>query len=864
MKAQKNKKLLQSNVPEKQNNKAEPTESAPSDSVSKYLALSFILPFAILGTAYAFHEVFPFGNKQIIVCDFFNQYYPFLSSFWHKLRDGSLSTWSWTAGLGHDYITLIAYYLASPLNLFALIAPHSWLKEVMTLALLVKIGCAGLFTAVFLRYTFKQTGYSLAVFSSLFALCAYTLGFHSNIIWFDSFALMPLVITGLMALMREGKYRLYICALALAVFSNYYMGFFVCVFTAIAFLAYAIIKKLAMPDFLRKLGITAVYSILAIGITCILLIPVLDAMRNIYTSANTFPDKPALYFNFFEVLGNFIAFSPPTVFAGLPNIYCGMISLLLLGLYIVSPKIPLREKAVLLGIVVFLLISCNINMLYHIMHGFRNTNLIPFRFSFLISFLMVIMAYRVFLLTDKIEKRQLAVIGVSAAFFLLSAVLGKIENSAIIGSAVLCAIFILIFFISMGIKTANGRASVKVIFSLVIITELFIQSWLAVKESPVPYANRDYYPDRYAQIQTLLAQRQMPADKTVHDFYRTDINEFSTHNDASLYNYNGFIFFSSTIDSSVTRFTKGLGVITWDNFVAFSETSPLISTFLNLRYFISRRGKSADDTVYWKIAGRAGDSQLLENKYHLPLGFMVSDDIKGYMHNEGNPFLSQNDLFRRATGIDGRLFMIADISALAETNGGRTTWDIKMPVNGPLYIYCHITEREEPIDISVNGTLVRRFPMSHNSPYMFTAGNFALDDTVTLSLEKKALMYIGLLNKDLFEQGYTLLADEPLNLTHFSETKVRGTVTALQDGILYTSIPGRNWNVYVDGVKDELLLIDNAMAAVRLSKGSHEVEFRYLNRSIIVGVLISISSLIIFIALAALTERKRFKIGEQQ
>ena len=111
----------------------------------------------------------------------------------------------------------------------------------------------------------------------------------------------------------------------------------------------------------------------------------------------------------------------------------------------------------------------------------------------------------------------------------------------------------------------------------------------------------------------------------------------------------------------------------------------------------------------------------------------------------------------------------------------------------------------------------------------------------------------------LFEQGYVLLADEPLNLTHFSETKVRGNVTALQDGILYTSIPGRNWNVYVDGVKSELLLIDNAMAAVRLNAGTHEVEFRYLNKSFVAGVIISIVSLAVFAVMIIVDIRKRRK-----
>jgi len=77
--------------------------------------------------------------------------------------------------------------------------------------------------------------------------------------------------------------------------------------------------------------------------------------------------------------------------------------------------------------------------------------------------------------------------------------------------------------------------------------------------------------------------------------------------------------------------------------------------------------------------------------------------------------------------------------------------------------------------------------------------------------------------------------------------------------VLYTSIPGKNWNVFVDGVKSELLLINNAMAAVRLKEGVHTVEFRYFNKSLLAGIIISFVSLAIFIALVLLKLRKSGK-----
>ena len=226
--------------------------------------LSFLFPFAILGTVFALHGVYPFGDRQALILDMGDQHYPFLNDFWHRIRGGNLAPWSWNAGLGSDYISLFAYYLASPLNLLTLLVPQALLREALTLILLVKIGLAGLFAGMFLRYANLryincqkkadvQTGLALPVFSSLYALCGFTLGYYTQTIWFDSFALLPLVIFGLLALLREGKFILYTVSLALAVFANFYNGFYICIFIVITFFSQCIIQKYNRQEFLRKL-----------------------------------------------------------------------------------------------------------------------------------------------------------------------------------------------------------------------------------------------------------------------------------------------------------------------------------------------------------------------------------------------------------------------------------------------------------------------------------------------------------------------------------------------------------------------------------------------------------------------------------
>jgi uncharacterized membrane protein YfhO len=150
MKAKKKKLIKQEYKPEHipENCEPESTEEitpVPIPHKSAYTALSFILPAAVMGIMFAFHNVYPFGDTQIMVTDFWQQYYPFLSDFWHKVRGGTFAPWSWTLGAGGDYVSMVAYYMASPLNLLAVLAPHAYLREALTVILLVKIGLAGLF-----------------------------------------------------------------------------------------------------------------------------------------------------------------------------------------------------------------------------------------------------------------------------------------------------------------------------------------------------------------------------------------------------------------------------------------------------------------------------------------------------------------------------------------------------------------------------------------------------------------------------------------------------------------------------------------------------------------------------------------------
>lgn len=853
-------------------------------------SLSAIIPFIILGIIFAMRDIHPFGNRQILIIDFWHQYFPFISDYWHKLRGGNSLLWSWTAGGGHDYLSHIAYYMASPLNFFVVLFPHNILREVLTVFVLIRVGIAGLFMSIFLRYSLRKYDMLLPAFSSLYALCAFVLGYYWNIMWLDTFAIMPLVIHGVCSLIKEGKYKLYIITLALAILFNFLIGIFVCIFVAIIFFAKCFIHKYNWRDLFKKLAVVAIHTGISVGMTAFLMIPTFFGIMNSSRETGSRPSAIRIYTSFADVFGNFIAFTPATTVEGLPNLYSGMISIMLLPLFILSKKIAFREKVAYSAIAAFVIVSTNVNMLDFVWNGLNRVNMIPFRFSFIASFLVIFMAYKAYLFLDEIKVRDIFAMGISASFFLLMATLGSQEGTYITQSIILAIVYLTLFAILIDIRKARGKNKslfnrmlspdakntrlriFKCVFFIVIISELSLTAYNGVQRT----SSWSNYPSRNEQVQELLAARR-PMHPS--DFFRTEFTRFRYTNDPSIYGYNGVTFFSSLANVNTNNFLSGLGLpgSPAANRYWYSETSPLTNAFLNIRYFITRDGVTADTGTFleYVMSTDRYNATLFRNTRYLPFGFMVNNEMADFMGDRGNPFYAQNNLFRRATGIDEDLFTTLESISEGHQNyevtnlrpgeynfvqiegftEGIFVWYYKMPINGYLYIYCRVGNSQY-IGVYVDGSRRwRSTTRQGRNPFLFNAGYFSQGEIVSVRVEATsargtASIHVGFMDEQLFDQGFNLLSSETLTLIQFTDTRIKGNITVSEARLLYTSLPHNGlWRAFVNGSPVEIVTIGGAMAGVWLEPGEHIVEFRFRNRYFNIGVIISLLSLLIFLAL---------------
>ena len=864
-----------------------------------YFILSFLIPFSVMLYAFGMFGVHPFGNRQILVVDLWHQYYPFFRVVHEKLVSGGSFLYSWENGLGTNFLSLISYYAASPLNWLSVFFGNGGERDALTFILAAKIGFAGAFFSTFLRYTYRRRDFSLCMFSVAYALCSYTLGYYWNVMWFDTVALFPLAMLGIVMLCREGRWKVFTFSLALSLIANYYIGYFTCLFSILMFAAAGIIECRGIKDWFRKLLLMIRSSALGIGLGAFMLLPAYFGLKLTYSVNNTMPKEISFYEDWKKIFGNLLSYNEPTKVDGLPNFACGMLAVMLFGVFIFAFGIKIREKiaaVIMLGVIA---VSCNMNILNYIWHGFHFTNQIPYRFAFIFSFVLAAAAFRAY---DVILKRGvkiyhlvLMLIAPSAVFVLYKISQGvdyKFEG-AIKSSAIIAGAFWLIFVAAKMFPFKSQRIR-NIMMTFVLAAAMFSEfiSNAQIGVQTVDTTSYSDYPATYDEVEALLGYERKN-DKS--PFYRTEMTQTYTLNDSALYGYYGLSQFSSAANVSVTTLCKRLGLYASEagNRYYYRTSTPVVNSIFGIKYLVKKGGVlNSEDWVFEDIH-TSGSSTLYKNRYPLSLGFMVSDEVLNMEDsNSANPFEYQNSLVRCLTGMDGEFFVPQPV-ALAEYDGldvskngygnytfqnnteeatGSVTYTYDCIDGSYIYGYangsggtCDHLEIKCGEDTIDSGKLIESYPI------VFPMGNGQAGDESTVKItssEKhksgnfKLMVYS--VKKERFEEFYSELADEQLDITEFSDRKIKGRVNAKKDGVLYLSIPyEKGWKVYIDGERAETFKVLQAMLGVKVDSGEHNIRIEYTPEGFALGVTITFLSaaLVIFFALA---ERKRRLLRREQ
>lgn len=866
---------------------------------AKALLLAFAIPLFSMLMVMLIGGYEPFGSLSMLYSDMYHQYFPFWVEFRDALRSGDSLLYNWSVGLGMDYLSLISYYLASPLNLLGALVPAGWTLEFYSLLMPIKLGLASLFFAIFLNRTFKKDDLSISFFGAMYGLCAWALAYQWNIMWLDTFALLPLLALGTIQLLSEKKFVLYTVTLFLSIFSNYYIGFFSCIFVLLLFFCYEICRwqgvKRFFTDFLR----IGCFTVIGIGMTAILALPALAGLQNTQSSVNSFPEGfrlniasentiKGLFDAMRQVAGNTMGGLEPSFKEGLPNLYCGVGSMMLAVLFCTSKNTKLRDKICCIVLLIFFMLSCIIRQLDYIWHGFHFTNMIPYRFTFLFSFLVLYMAYRAYLEIHDFKLWQIIVSGLLCAGLIVCSD-SRTDWTYLSYNIGFMILYVILFILacrngnhrenmneqaisdnttvpegSDGAETTTSKASQKnqVFLSICLVCVVVLEIAMNVLNFGLrfPATGVSNYPSGTQDTKAVIAHMKELEQDT--PFYRAETTHSQTLNDGALNDYHGISTFTSSANVKVTEFMKALGYGAKNTYnrYCYEESSPVSNLFLGIKYMIERDGNVADNS-YFNTVYNSGNVYLLENNAYLPLGFLAQPELARFNFNNTDNFVFQNQLFRAATGISEDAWsLIPTVTVEGESveitsqngyvcnyqnagSGAAITYKFVVDRNGLVCLNFDVTERNS-YQVFHNGTQL--YSESLSLPQMIAACDVAAGDEISVRLtcdsgeEGRMTIKAGILDGSVMRTGHEILNASTLELSSFSNTKIVGTIDCNRDGVLYTSIPqDGNWRVYVDDDLVEYERIGDAMIGVMMKQGQHDVRFEYHNTAFSYGWKIS-------------------------
>lgn len=877
-----------------------------------YIILAGICSAVLMMLVYYCFEIIPFGDKTVLRMDLYHQYGPLFAELYDRLTDFKSMLYSWNTGGGGAFLGNYYNYLSSPVGvLITLVFGHENIPEAIGAMVLVKNALAAGTLAYYLKKSTGKNDFTISAFGMLYAFCGFFIAYYWNIMWIDAMYLLPLVILGIERIINKQKASLYIVTLALSFFANYYMSYMICIFSVLYFLVYFFsnysvkeilptkpiyedengeiyerkIDNILYSRFVKSGLLFAIGSFTAVGIAAVSLIPTYFCLKSCSATSGTFPSDYTFYNNIFDFLANHLASLEPTIRSSgetvLPNVYCGVLTVLLLPLYVFCDKIKAKERAANLILLGVLFIGFNLNYANYIFHALHFPNDLPYRFSFLYSFLLITLAFKTLVHIKSFSTKALLGSGLgTVAFAVLVQKLGSANVSE--ESIYLSIAFAALYTIVLGLMKKNTYAKSAV--SLLLMCCVFAEIAVCDTNHFVMSQQKTNFTNGYSDFREL---KEKLDNLEGTDKYRMELTDINTLMDASWFNYNGVSVFSSMAYEKSANLQHNLGLNSnYINSYTYDPQTPVYNAMMSLKYLVNNDGTMMNDQLFTEMA-EVGNFKAYKNNYWLPIAYAVSDDVQKWVTVGSNPFTIQNDYWTKATGTadvfqkltpadcqtvnirDDEAFMTENFTYYKEIDGetGSIILKYAIPESQNVYLFVDCTSAESIDVYGTNGVSLQQVP---DDPYILDCGYFERDEIMTVEITIPTTQDSGYgdvyavgLDMDSFEAGYKVLSESSMNITEFTDTEIKGSVTVGANEFLYTSINyDEGWTVTVDGEKAETFRVGGALLGIDVAPGTHEIEMKFEPKGLKLGAIISVSTTLLFAAvlvLLSLSKKRKMK-----
>ncbi|MCQ2456360.1 MAG: YfhO family protein [Clostridia bacterium] len=873
----------------------------------KYLGFCFLAPAVVMLLIYVALGVFPISNGSVLVLDLNAQYVYFTEHLRDIILGNGSLLYSFGRALGGEFMGIFAYYLASPFNLITALFPKAYITEALLTIFVLKTGCCGLTFGIFLHGTReKRRPVANIIFSSMYALSAFAVVMQHNHMWIDNLICLPLIMLGVERIIKYGKYKTFVIFLALAVFSNFYIGYMTCIFTAIYFFVRycSLTKEERNPrgerlHFLRTLLRMIFFSLIGVAIAAVVILTAYYSLSFGKLEFSTPDFKPKQLFDITDLVSKFYFGSYDTVRPeGSPFLFAGMLMTILAPLYFITPGIKKRRKVGAGILMAVFFVSFELSTADLIWHGFQRPNWLNARFAFMFVFVALVMAYEVFVRIGELGFGKVVASGVfSIALLIVLQKLGTANLPTFTGiwaSIGIIGLYLAILPFTHRDASATSPGIAAVALAMVVCGELFAAG-LANCDAlgdDVIYSSRESY--------RTFIDPYLTAIETVDDdgFYRSEKIAHRKPNDNFTLGLYGLSNSTSTLNAKVINLLSDFGFTSkshWSKYVGGTVTS---DAFFGIKYIYINQNKNTVPTYiseYYDLLTTTEDGiMVFRNPYAFPLAFGVDDsmaEIDTADELEKSPFTLMNEVMAASTGKSdlkiwnkivytnkeysgARQFGVQDNHTGYEKDSSETlakvTYVLTAPDENPIYMYI-ASKWPKKSTLIVNGRTLGAY-FTNDTHAAVELGSFEAGEEVrvefTLSEEKFYLLnnddYFYSFDKDAFAAVADKLVTSGLEITSFSEDRIEGGITLPEGGgLVMTTIPyDEGWHVYSDGKPVEYTEALGALIAFRLDGGTHEITMRYMPRCFVYGLAISLSGIAAFVLVCiadALIKRIRRK-----
>ena len=624
---------------------------------------------------------YPLGSYSILISDLESQYAPFLVLLRNKLLSlpagadliSDLS-YSFSMGLGKNFLGSYGYYLASPLNLIYLFIDVTKIDLVVFILIAGKLSLSAGTMCLFLcsRTTDKKSSFPV-VLALFYAFSLYSQAYAFHIMWLDGYLLLPLLLYFIERYIKDQKTTGILVTLLLLFATNYYIAYMAGIFSF-----FYLCVRLYVTGEDRKTAVRKVLKFVAGAVICglilaVLIIPIgIDTITNsdktVITGRTTYIMYDPIDLMSMLLLGNLGEFKD-VLPNNLPFLFMGLLITVLTILYLVSKAYSGKEKKVHIFALIAILLSTGLYWIDIMWQVFDDPNWFQHRHAFVFLPVFLVIALRALEKISEISRKDMLItVGIMMFMIVTVHTIGDhvgqdklfIYNTGLtLGYCGLLYLYSIkkfpkqledipqlitpmLIIVCVFELAFAGPTNTSALESLTIITGDSHELSLSIEELNDFGANSN-------AIGTGSGAMRAGLEKTP---------DYSAYNyaysgEAMYGNFYGVALFNSNSNKQMVRFIKQLGFAVNYNYFTnrYSYTAPSTDAFLSVGSVAAERPVSFyPETDEAKITGLM---DFYKNEDVLPVAFAAADSAMDFdfyslekAYDEKDYFAFQNDWYR--------------------------------------------------------------------------------------------------------------------------------------------------------------------------------------------------------------------------